>query len=179
MKAVLKRRARKEYRIREIDTKIRASRTRNEARIMAMASRSGISAPKLLLSQGFDIYMGFVEGERLDSLVERKAGPEIFGPVGSLLGRLHRINIAHGDYTPANIVVRDGSPCIIDFGLAQVTGTAESKALDLLLMKRSIGRIQYRRLVSGYRDGFSGAGEVLKRLEVIERRGRYQKRTLQ
>ena len=67
---------------------------------------------------------------------------------------------------------------MIDFGLSEITDSVEERALDVLLMKRSIGRDSYRGFLKGYQAAAPGAGGVLKRLETIERRGRYQTRTL-
>ena len=54
----------------------------------------------------------------------------------------------------------------------------EDKAVDLLLMKRAISNQQYTAFLVAYRKGYNKAPEVIKRLEKIERRGRYQERTL-
>ena len=61
----MKRRIQKRYRIEAMDTKIRAQRSKNEARIIAVASKAGINAPKLLLFDKYDIYMTEVKGKKL------------------------------------------------------------------------------------------------------------------
>ena len=95
-----------------------------------------------------------------------------------MLGRLHDSGIAHGDYTPANIIVGKDGPHVIDFGLSELTYSVEEDALDVLLMKRSIAKTSYLGFIEGYRRSNPKAVEVLKRLVVVERRGRYQTRTL-
>jgi TP53 regulating kinase-like protein len=119
--------------------------------------------------------MTAIEGKRLTDVAATGA---LFEKVGAMLGRLHDAGIAHGDYTPANIIVGKDGPYVIDFGLSEVTGSVEEKALDLLLMKRSVGRGSYGSFLKGYRGETARAAEVLGRLEMIERRGRYQARTL-
>jgi TP53 regulating kinase-like protein len=177
--AILKRRVRKRYRIEALDLEIRASRARREAKIMALAGRAGIGVPVLLLFDGYDIYMSPVAGERLDTLIMNGGfDARMLEGVGAALWALHRIGIAHGDYTPANIMIEGSTPYIIDFGLSEVTESVEEKALDVLLMKRSLSQSQYRSFIKGYTRGSTGSRYILRRLEGIERRGRYQTRTL-
>ena len=178
--ALLKRRIEKGYRVREMDTKIRTERSKSEARIMAVVSKAGINSPKLLLFDGYDIYMTAVGGRKMADLVASGRAPgELFRKAGEMLGRIHDAGIAHGDYTPANIIVgEDGEAYVIDFGLSEATNSVEEKALDVLLMKRSIAKGDYLRFLGGYKARASDADEVLRRLEAIERRGRYQTRTL-
>ena len=63
---------------------------------------------------------------------------------------------------------------MIDFGLAEITTSIEEKALDLLLIKRSLSETEYGRLLESYRRHYGGAAQTLKRLSAIEQRGRYQ-----
>lgn len=178
--AAIKDRIRKRYRIREIDERIRAARTKNEARILSIASNAGIRTPTVLLADRYNICMNWVEGENLNQLLKLgKNLDRVFYQLGVYAGMLHNAGIAHGDYTPANILVdRAGSPWIIDFGLSEVTGSLEEEALDLLLMKRSVSADQFKIFVKGYKKQGTNATEVLKRLADIEKRGRYQTRSL-
>ncbi len=179
MKALMKRRMQKKYRVPEMDAKIRSVRSKNEARIIAMVSKAGINAPKLLLYDGNDLYMSAVDGKKLsDALNSGKVGGGIFKGVGEILGKLHTAGIAHGDYTPANIILGKDGAYVIDFGLSEITNSAEERAFDVLLMKRAIGKAQYSSFLGGYSSCFAGSKEVLERLALIERRGRYQTRTL-
>ncbi len=173
--ALLKRRMQKKYRVKEMDSRIRAQRSRSEARIIGVASKAGISAPKLLLFDRYDVYMTEVKGKKLGGMGESDA---LFEKIGRMLGRLHEAGVTHGDYTPANIIVGKEGPCLIDFGLSEITESVEGRALDVLLMKRSVSRGSYLCFVKGYGRIAPNAKEVLKRLDVIERRGRYQTRTL-
>jgi TP53 regulating kinase and related kinases len=179
MRALMKRRMQKKYRVPEMDAKIRAVRSKNEARIIAMVSKAGINAPKLLLYDGNDLYMSAISGKKLsDALNSGKVSGRIFKGVGEILGRLHNAGIAHGDYTPANIILGKDGPYVIDFGLSEITNSAEERAFDVLLMKRAVGKAQYSLFLEGYSSCFHGAKDVLGRLALIERRGRYQTRTL-
>jgi N6-L-threonylcarbamoyladenine synthase/protein kinase Bud32 len=86
--------------------------------------------------------------------------------------------VTHGDFTPANIVVGGQGICIIDFGLSDVSNSIEDKAIDLLLMKRSVSGEKYRTMESAYRKESRNSEQTILRLAEIEKRGRYQVRTL-
>ncbi|MDE1865950.1 MAG: Kae1-associated serine/threonine protein kinase [Candidatus Micrarchaeota archaeon] len=179
IRALLKRRIKKDYRIAQMDAKIRSQRSKNEARIIAAVSKAGINAPRLILYDGYDLYMSAVEGDKLsEALKSNIVGATVFKRIGETLGGLHNADISHGDYTPANIILSDGVPYVIDFGLSEITSSVEEKALDVLLMKRSVTPQRYSSFLQGYRSSCKGSNGILKRLELIERRGRYQTRTL-
>ena len=182
---ILKDRARKRYRIREIDGALRRQRTRSEARILHMASSHGIRVPRVVLVEGTRLYMEMVDGTALRDIVN---GEKSNGPVrtystmrssGELAARLHGIGVSHGDLTPANMMVdRRGELWLIDFGLAETSCSPEGMALDILLMKRAVPKELYSAFLSGYRRHSASHSAVLERLAEIERRGRYQTRTL-
>lgn len=180
--AVAKYRGPKGYRNPEMDKKLRDGRTRREARIMRRAVLNGIASPALFFYGGNMLIMERLHGVRLcDMLKTRipKAAASIMPAVGLLLGRLHSIGIAHGDFTPANILVTGQKvPWVIDFGLSEMTESDEERGLDLLLMKRAVGAPLFRCFLKGYRKAFGHSAVVESRLSEIETRGRYQTRTL-
>jgi Kae1-associated kinase Bud32 len=178
--AVIKSRIRKGYRIKEMDERIRATRTKKEARILSIASDSGVLAPTVLFVDRYNICMSEIKGRNLNSLLKLEKDVDgVFYQLGVYAGMLHKAGIAHGDYTPANVMVDNaGKAWIIDFGLSEMTGSFEEGALDLLLMKRAISAEQFRTFEMGYKKQRLNAMEVLRRLAEIERRGRYQTRTL-
>ena len=66
----------------------------------------------------------FVPGRRLDELVAQE-GPlhgegllELARGIADALATLHRAGVVHRDLTPGNVLVVDGSPQVIDLGLA-------------------------------------------------------------
>lgn len=173
---LVKTRNRKRYRIERLDTKIRTERTKSEARAMIKAALNNIPVPKVEGVGRFSILMERLDGKLLkDSTVPAS----LFNGIGTTLAKLHEVGISHGDFTPANILVHKGSPYMIDFGLAEMNSGKESKALDLLLMKRSVDSKRYRLLERGYASASKESKEILGRLAEIEERGRYQSRTLQ
>ena len=169
----------KAYRVKELDTSIRVSRTRKEAHAMLLAKSKGAKVPAVLAYGKYEIYMEKAEGILLRDILSN-ADKHVFEQAGRELGKLHNAGIAHGDFTPANILVKGGKNSkiiIIDFGLSTFTSSEEEQALDVLLMKRSIGKDQFSSFLAGY-SSYAKSGIVLSKLAEIEKRGRYQSRTL-
>lgn len=180
----VKDRIRKAYRDSLLDEAIRKQRTRKEAKIIAVASENGLAVPSLLWSGDTKMAITRIRGTMLNELLqvkmEKRTAYNIFNQTGFLLAKLHNIGITHGDFTPANLVFDgDGKVWAIDFGLADFGHSPEEMALDLLLMKRSVYKANFAIFLASYtkESGKRGA-ETLKRLNEIERRGRYQTRTL-
>ncbi len=144
-----------------------------------------MNVPNVLLVERTSICMGRIRGRSLHEFTMGLAriGSARLGramhDAGVCCGMLHNIGIAHGDYTPANLMLDNADRIwIIDFGLAESTKSTEEKALDLLLMKRSVRPGLFRRFLAGYRKSCGSSGEIMGRLAEIEKRGRYQARTL-
>ncbi len=178
--SILKRRIKKSYRIKEIDEELRTNRTRNEARILGLVSGIGINSPVLFFVDRGDIIMERINGISLNEIIRHREGTSsVFSTLGIYAAVLHNNNIAHGDYTPANVIVSKGrKPYLIDFGLSEITNSIEEKALDILLMKRSISTESFNIFLKRYKRSCINGKAILKRLSVIEKRGRYNTRTL-
>lgn len=172
--ALVKFRQEKKYREKALDIELRTARTKKEARIMNRAAKSGVRVPKVLALGKYSIYMEKVEGKLLKD-TEIKAAR--YAEIGIMLADLHNAGIVHGDFTPANILV-GRNLTLIDFGLAEMDDSIEEKAIDLLLMKRSISKENYTKIEREYIKNYEKSKETLKRLSEIEKRGRYQIRTL-
>ena len=173
--AIVKERGRKSYRIEQIDTALRESRTRNEAHVLYEAGRLGLNVPRLLALGKFSVYMERLYGKLLRDIDQK---PSQFKEIGRELAILHDNGIAHGDFTPANIMKVGSRFFVIDFGLSEITKGAEEKAIDLLLMKRSIDPRCYAAFVRSYAKHSKNAREILAKLDGIEERGRYKIRSV-
>ncbi|MGC9098956.1 MAG: KEOPS complex kinase/ATPase Bud32 [Candidatus Micrarchaeia archaeon] len=173
---IAKVRLEKAYREKLLDEKIRSARTKNEARILYRMEHAGVAAPRLVGVGKFSIYMTFIKGALLRDIKKKK---EILFEVGKMLAKMHNEDVSHGDFTPANIIVSNGAPYVIDFGLAEITKSMEEKAIDLLLMKRSLATAQYKELETSYLRYAKEGKKIKERLNEIEKRGRYKTRTLQ
>jgi serine/threonine protein kinase len=109
-----------------------AARFRAEARILQGLRHPNIVAFRqagVLEDQGLMyLVMDSVEGEHLGSVFRRGAQPAdwvrvVFGQIASALDHVHVQGITHRDLKPENVMVRpDGSPCVIDFGIALEEG---------------------------------------------------------
>src|SRR3989344_2054542 len=69
---VIKDRFSKKYRLREIDEKLRKSRTRREAKILGELKKISFPAPKLIFNNEKDtIKMEFIKGKLLKNVLEK------------------------------------------------------------------------------------------------------------
>ncbi|MFH1448498.1 MAG: KEOPS complex kinase/ATPase Bud32 [Candidatus Micrarchaeota archaeon] len=175
---VVKERICKKYRIMEIDVPLRRTRTKNEARLLSAAKKAMVPVPTIYEIGTYNIFMSRIDGKLLRDL---RTTPFLLRKAGEYLARLHKSNIVHGDYTTANLMVdSDGKLYVIDFGLGSLSKDLEDKAVDILLMKKSLdNRVWYREFLKGYARGNREYRAVLKQLEEVERRGRYVVRAMQ
>lgn len=167
----------KAYRPKSLDDKIRSSRTRVEARLLARAKKAGVPCPQVLSVGPFDIVMGKVGGKTLNRCEPADVHPAAFTLAGLYLARLHAAGVVHGDYTPANLML-DGKKkalFVIDFGLGSVSSDVEDFAVDVLTMKKALkDKKMQEAFLSGYKR--EGNARVLKHMAEVEKRARYQDR---
>ncbi|MFH1520090.1 MAG: KEOPS complex kinase/ATPase Bud32 [Candidatus Micrarchaeota archaeon] len=167
--AVLKSRIPKNYRVKELDRKLRIERTRNEAKLLNKAKLAGVKCPTVLQVDEFNITMSYVDGKR--PKMDKKEARE----TGILLAKLHMADIIHGDYTPANLIkTKNDELIVIDFGLGYISKDIEDKAVDVFTMLRSFGnnKIANESFLSAYHE-YDRAEEVLVRVKAVEKRVRY------
>ncbi|MEM3227873.1 MAG: KEOPS complex kinase/ATPase Bud32 [Candidatus Micrarchaeaceae archaeon] len=186
-KVIVKYRPIKRYREKELDEELRKQRTKVEARIQAKLYNSEVDVPAVIMVGKYWIAMERIDGETLNRVKTRGSKKWENGPMrrameraGEQLGRVHSLGVVHGDFTPANLMLdKNGRLWIIDFGLSIFSNSDEERALDLLLMKRSVSEGAYSAFMEKYEKALGdGSKLVLERLKSIEKRGRYQSRTL-
>ena len=168
---IVKRREAKKYRINKLDSQLRTSRTKIEARALLNAAQAGVAVPDLFYVDDFSIYQQQLAGKLLR---DTNAGPAVYSKIGKILAKLHLAGITHGDFTPANIILEKDGPKIFDFGLAVFSKDLEEQAVDVLLMQKSIGK-RFKPFFEGYKTNPNWKS-VLGRVEQIKQRGRYQLR---
>jgi len=108
-KFIIKDRISKNYRISELDKKIRKRRTKSEVKLLTKASKI-ISAPKpfFLPDGSYQIKIPYIKGKKISqhlnnfSLKEQK---EIVKLIGSSIAKLHKADIIHGDLTTSNMIL--------------------------------------------------------------------------
>ncbi len=181
---IIKRRVSKNYRIPELDTRIRAARTRSEAKLISEARRCGVPTPIIydVDTAEHTIEMEFIEGQRMKDVLDLGMSEKI----GELVGRLHGCGIIHGDLTTSNLILQNGDGdsggddriYFIDFGLGYFEKNVEAQGVDVHVLFQTFvsthGDPGLEEAFSrGYRRTFSGADQVLARVREIEARGRY------
>jgi len=178
IKCIIKHRRKKNYIPKELDVWLRVHRTKIESRLMFSASTKGVNTPKILFVDRDSIYFEKIDGNTLSNMSDSKISKKVLKYIGIELARLHNLNIVHGDYTKANIIINKcGFPVIIDFGLAEYTNSIEEKALDLILLKRSLEDM-FPIALNAYINKCKDSKKIVSKLKSIEKRGRYQNRSV-
>ena len=172
-KAIIKDRISKNYRIREIDDKIRRARCRSEAKLLADAKRTGVRTPVLydVDLENKAIVMEEIEGVMVKDVIS----DELAFKIGEEISKLHLADIIHGDITTSNIMIDKGNLIFLDFGLGRYSSLREDKAVDLLVLKKSLQSIDYNLAVKYFDLVLKGYGDenILNVICDIESRGRY------
>lgn len=183
---VQKRRIKKAYRIPEIDTVLIASRTKEEAKLIAESRTHGVSVPILYdvdLASGI-ITMEYLQGKRIKDILHTITESErerLCRKIGEGIARLHNHDIIHGDITTSNMILRDDRIHFIDFGLGCKNSELEAKGVDLHVLMEAFESThsQYPACFSyvfeGYIRQFHGDASMVKgKIDEIVQRGRYR-----
>ncbi len=186
-KVIVKRRIPKGYRIEELDRRIRAERTRAEARVLHRAKQAGVRAPYIydIDMQEMAITMEYLDLPRVKDVVDEMPYDEkerIAEMIGKAVASLHSKGLVHGDLTTSNMLIDGDHIALIDFGLAEITKEKERMASDLRVLKEGWRSAHYRdedlveRIFSAYSESWDGGFDVLRMLEKAEGRRRYVKK---
>src|SRR3989344_5659860 len=146
-KHLVKERIKKNYRLNEIDSKLRKYRTRSETKLLEK-SASLIDVPKVINFSDKDMKIvmehikGYLLKDIINSLDNRKL-KEILINVGTQIALLHDNDIIHGDLTTSNMILKDNKVYFIDFGLGFISNKIEDKAVDLHLLKQALQSKHY------------------------------------
>jgi len=170
---ILKERVKKNYRIEELDSYLRKSRTRKEAKIMSDIKRLGLKAPIVYETTDFAIEMENLEGSKLKDVLSAENAEEICRKIGEYVSVMHSGDMIHGDLTTSNIIVKGSEIYFIDFGLSIETKSLEQKAADLLTLYQNFQSVHpnietWKYFLEGYKNQ-----EVLKVFEKMLKRRRY------
>lgn len=182
-KALVKERAKKGYRIPELDSGIRRRRTAMEARMLDRARRAGVDTPKVWDSGGGKITMEWIEGQRVKDRLNSmapEARAEACRLIGEAIAGLHKAGMVHGDLTTSNMIISGGKLFLIDFGLSKMSDKAEDQAVDLYLLYEALRSTHFKVLEEAWRNvlkaymlKYTIANAVIKRLDKIKSRRRY------
>ena len=177
---IIKNRFPKSYRIKEIDYKLRGFRTRREAKILQKLDALNFPAPKIIRNdEKENIVMEKIEGKIVKDFLD-KDYEKLAAEIGKKVAILHNNSIIHGDLTTSNMIFNK-QIYFIDFGLSFFSEKAEDKAVDLHLLKEALESKHYKIweecfkiALDAYRTEAKKSNETLKRLEAVEKRGRYR-----
>jgi len=186
---IVKERISKSYRHPEIDKKLRKIPTRREGKLLNMASEV-VNVPYVLEldDKNMKIVMDHIDGDAVKSIFDSLNDDErkkLCLKIGEDLGKLHAINVIHGDLTTSNMILRNKDLFFIDFGLGFVSDKVEDKAVDLRLLRQAFESKHYNHfedvfdfVLEGYAK-WEGSEEVFSRLDKVDSRGRYKSKSKQ
>ena len=178
---IIKNRFPKTYRIKEIDERLRSFRTRREAKILQKLQAIDFPAPKVIKNdEKENLVIEKIDGELIKDILEKDDYGKLCSEIGKKVAMLHNHLIIHGDLTTSNMILNK-EIYFIDFGLSFFSEKAEDKAVDLHLLKEGLESKHYRIweecfrcALEAYRKEANKSSETLKRLEIVEKRGRYR-----
>ena len=178
---ILKNRFPKSYRIKEIDEKLRGFRTRREAKILQKLYAVNFPSPKLIKNdEKENLIIEKIGGKLIKDVLEKSDYKKLCAEIGKKIAVLHNNSIIHGDLTTSNMILNK-EIYFIDFGLSFFSEKPEDKAVDLHLLKEGLESKHYRiweacfkSALDTYKKEAKRSDEIMKRLEVVEKRGRYR-----
>eukprot|EP00096_Caligus_rogercresseyi_P005198 TRINITY_DN2021_c0_g1_i1.p1 TRINITY_DN2021_c0_g1~~TRINITY_DN2021_c0_g1_i1.p1 ORF type:complete len:224 (+),score=67.83 TRINITY_DN2021_c0_g1_i1:466-1137(+) len=191
--AIIKHRFSKKYRHPSLDSRLIKEHNKAEIRCLIRCMNAGIPTPGIMYSEESYIVLEYLKGAlRARDVVEKllkekdEAGlRKLALQMGSVIGRLHRNNIVHGDLTSSNILVEECGKSewgifLIDFGLGSLEGSLEDKGVDIYVLERALLSTHpqyteelFKVILEGYKaEGGKGGNEVMKKYEEVRLRGR-------
>lgn len=199
--AVRKLRRPRKWRHPDLDVRLGYRRMMSESRLLIRLKRSGLNVPavwdldpksgRMILERmpGLPLIEILRNGEHTREFIDKT-----LRNTGALIRQLHREAITHGDLSTNNILVdENGSPSLIDFGLAAIDYEIERFGIDLHVVDEILGASHPEHngaieiLLEGYASeelrlgeppeqsggAVPTASQVLKRLEDVRSRVRY------
>jgi Kae1-associated kinase Bud32 len=178
---VVKDRFSKSYRHPVLDSKLRKFRTKREAKVLQKLKELNFPASSYIDHDEKDmkLTMKFISGDVLKTVFD--GNHEVFSKmIGKNLALMHKNGIIHGDLTTSNMIFNKELH-FIDFGLSFFSDKYEDKAVDLHLLKEALESKHhavvdsaFKIVLDSYNENYSEADSVIKRLEIVEKRGRYK-----
>ena len=186
---VIKERKSKKYRSEKLDYDLRIQRLRIEARMIKSALKSLILVPSLynVNLSSFSLQLEKIEGQNLGFIIANSISettesllPKFFSDFGTIVAKLHNIEIIHGDLTPLNIIIdNDNNIYIIDFGLSYYSNEIKDKAMDLFILfgALKIYPQQNDELFNLFLNGYKIVNEynsIIGIFDKLTKKGRYK-----
>lgn len=182
-RSLIKTRPAKAYRHPDLDSRIRSSRTRNEARILHEARSAGIRTPCIydIDLKECSITMELVDGETVKDALDRNPGSavDVCTRIGETVARLHSARICHGDLTTSNMILCEGEICLIDFSMGCNHAEMEDMGVDIRLLERAFASAHtglteaFDAMMESYYGNIPEPDRMRKKVDDIRNRGRY------
>ena len=187
---MVKERFKKAYRHPVLDEKLTHRRTSQEVRSIARCRKAGISTPVVYFVDytAHKIYMENVQNAvPVKDVINSKLGQNsdlerLAEKLGAMLGRMHSVDVIHGDLTTSNMLLRYGEDIVlIDFGLSYISSLIEDKGVDLYVLERALLSSHpnteqfFQKVLQSYvaaTESAEKAKEVLAKLDEVQLRGR-------
>jgi Kae1-associated kinase Bud32 len=183
-KVAAKRRLPKTYRSEQIDRRLREARTKLEAKLISEARSYGVSTPLIydVDTKESLIIMEYIEGKQVKEVLfsaDSEEQKKLCTDIGRCVGKLHKNDLIHGDLTTSNMILMDDRIYFIDFSLGGKSREIEAKGVDLHLLSEAFESThskildKFDHVLSGYKEEYDKAEDVIKKVKEIEKRGRY------
>lgn len=182
---LVKERVKKEYRIPELDERLRRLRTRREAKNLRKLRGLGVNTPQVYedSEREYKIVMEYIDGVLLKDFFNNQVTEADVSRysrvIGGMLARMHEHNIIHNDLTTSNMILKDNDIYFLDMGLGFHSTRVEDKAVDLVVLRKSLKAthpshydVIWAGIVEGYK-AYKESPEILTRVHTIEKRARY------
>lgn len=180
---IVKERPSKGYRVKKLDDNLRQKRTKQEAKLLTEARRSGVNTPKVFEVEEAQIKVEKLDGEKVRDIiseVDQDKLIQLSKKIGSNIAKLHNSNIIHGDLTTSNILLVSNELYFIDFGLGFYSSSIEDKAVDLHLLFKILESthpnyvdMMWSRVTEGYSETSNEEDKIFNKIKEIKKRGRY------
>ena len=182
--AVVKSRTPKSYRHPELDQRLRSSRTKNEARVMIEARKTGVRTPVIYDIDVIEcnMIMEFADGRKVKDILDNEPSEakKVCEKIGETVAKLHNGRITHGDLTTSNMILMpDGEICLLDMSLGSTLAEIEDIGVDIHLLQRAFTSAhsglenELEAMISSYSKRMKNSAAVIERVNDIRNRGRY------
>lgn len=130
-KFIIKSRIPKSYRIKELDDKIRKSRTKAETKLLLKASKIINSPAPEETKESYQIIMPFIEGKKLSENLDKlkiDLQIKVCEQIGNSISKLHQEGLIHGDLTTSNMIYVEESCELTKYRASEVSETSGGRA---------------------------------------------------
>jgi len=178
---IIKKRISKEYRLLELDNKIRTSRIKHEVKMMMHAKEAKVRVPMIYDVNFFDfsIVMEYIPGITLREYLKNNNNLEPLQKYFDGIIKLHSHYISHGDPTTSNVIVNDKEVVFIDFSLGKNRSEIEELAVDIHLIRETFNALHYQyqelfnEFIEKYSNSWSVGYKVIEKEKELSLRARY------